>query len=166
MNSFCDSCSCCPCSCDNLPNLGGGCGKYNPTPVRVRLPGELPRPSFISTITNVSSVTATTNPGFVYFFMRETGGVITLDWEPFTATLNANGISSLVANGAITSLPPFPKQVTLRLQLRGINRLGYVEVNPNTSAQIIFYLDFSGSAVGNINDIVNIPSGTIQWVDC
>lgn len=123
---------------------------------------------FNSIITPLSNLT----PGFsgcmgsVEFKMRRKNKTVTLQWEPFTGTLTANGVSFLTVCQSICNTPPYPISIPIYIIYKGSGRITHVEIDPFAkSGNIKFYLNTDGSGSDiNSGDNISFPGGSISWI--
>lgn len=117
---------------------------------------------FNSLITPMSEL----NPQTVEFRMRRKNKTVTLQWEPFSGTLAANGIAYLSVRQSICNLPPYPICVPIYIKYKDVGRITFIKIDPyDKSANIKFYLNTDGSSANtNDNDVINIIGGAITWI--
>lgn len=123
--------------------------------------------SFASTVTPLSNLISYTGlQGAVEFFMRRKNKVTTLQWEPFTGNMGANGVAYLLVPQSLQNLPPYPMTFTFNIKYKSIGRSTFVEVVPDDkNGHIRFYLNADGTGTGVVmGDSVSIPGGCISWI--
>lgn len=109
--------------------------------------------------------TQSTNQGQIAFLMRRKNKVVTLQWEPFTLQVGANGAAYLLVSQSISNLPPYTVQFPYRLVYNATGIISYIEIDPVGADQVKFYLNVSGSGSGVvIGDTVSISGSSISWI--
>ena len=123
---------------------------------------------FGSIVTPLSEVTAENSgdKGYVRFLLRRKNKTVTLQWEPFSGKLTANGIKYLKVTQTICNLPPYPVCFPIYLKYKGVGRMTHVQIVPgNKNANIRFYLNTDGSSDNTQeNDEISIPGGAVTWI--
>lgn len=98
--------------------------------------------------------------------MDRNGKTITLQWEPFSGSLAANGITHLDVLQNISNLPQNNATAVTYLVFKGVGRIVTVVVEPvGVNGNIKFYLNTDQSSTGTaIGDAISIPGGTMSWI--
>lgn len=126
--------------------------------------------SFTAMIIPMNDLTTANNQcnGAVHFLMRRKNHVVTLQWEPFSGTIAASGISYLKVNQSICGLPPYSTSVPIYIIYKGIGRITHMGIDPcpdNGTTNLKIYLNTDGSSTGVVTgDAVEIPGGCVTWV--
>lgn len=104
--------------------------------------------------------------GSVEFMMRRKNKTVTLQWEPFTAKLAANGVSYLTVAQTISNTPPYLTSIPIYLKYKSIGRITHIEIDPYAkSSNIKIYLNTDGSSSGiNMGDSVSFNGGSVTWI--
>lgn len=127
----------------------------------------------VSRIVNLNQVTTAnrgecphSETGLVHFLMRRKNRVITLQWEPFTGFVSANGIQFIYVYQQLMNLPPYKIEQPLWINYNGIPRLTKVIIDPyNKNGQIAFQLSINlVDHPVHLQDTVEIPGSNIQWI--
>lgn len=124
--------------------------------------------SFTSVITPIAGLTPLYSGcvGSVEFRMRRKNKTVTLQWEPFTGSLAASGITFLTVVQSISNTPPYPISIPNYIEYKGIGRMTNIIIDPHSiSGNIFFNINTDGSTNGtNTGDFFKIPGGTITWI--
>lgn len=101
----------------------------------------------------------------VAFQMRRKNLVVTLQWEQFSGTIGASGVSYLTVRQTICSLPSSPVRFPINITYNSIGKTTFIEIYPGASDQIRIYLDPSGTGTG-ITQGTNIVvyGSAISWI--
>jgi hypothetical protein len=121
--------------------------------------------AIVTPITDLDTPRSQGNPGTVAFTSRKSNGIVTMQFEPFSARLS--GPTSFISvRQSIGDLPPHTVNATYILRLNGNGRVGIIKIDPlDSSANIKFYIDSDESTVGNMNDLFQTEGGVIQWIE-
>lgn len=105
--------------------------------------------------------------GMVEFKLRRKNKVVTMQWESFSGTITQNGGAFLSVNQSFSNLPDLPVNMIYMLEYRGVAKVSYIRVDPNSSVQVKFYLDVSGHGSDvKVGDLVEVPGGCVSWITC
>jgi hypothetical protein len=135
---------------------------------------------FMTAMTPVHNLvgTYTQCAGGVQFLLRRKNKVVTIQWEPFTGAISANGVAYIEAIQTIHNLPSYPVEYPIFLTYLGQIRLAVLEIVPSPpvpckdynyscykGGNIRFYLrsDKTGTGV-NVNDTFSVPASTVSWI--
>lgn len=128
----------------------------------------LPSRSFRSIITPIMDLRTPYSPrttGSVAFTMRKRNDVVTMQHEPLSATIAANGVNHLAVRQSIGDLPTHPVDASFVYRLNGEGRTGIVRIDPlDSSANIKFFLGQDDKTTVNRGDTVEIPGTTTSWI--
>lgn len=141
--------------CSNIPD--STCERYDP--------GTSCFNSVITPITNLmAQYTGIT--GAVEFRMRRKNKTVTLQWEPFSGTIAANGVAFLTVAQSIWNTPPYPISVPIYIRYKDVNRITNLTLDPSAKmGNIKFYLNTDGTGSGiNAGDIFYIYASSISWI--
>lgn len=133
-------------------------------------PSSVPAPpnkSFRSVITPIVDLSTpfSVNDGTVAFTMRRRNDVVTLQHEPFSATIARNGANHLAVRQSIGDLPSHPVHFPFVYKLRGEGRVGFIRIDPlDGSANIKFFLDMDDRVTANMGDSFEVEGGSVSWV--
>jgi len=62
-------------------------------------------------------------------------------------------------------MPAYPTYHPIVVNIKSEQKISYLVIDPNVSAQIKFYLDLSGLGTGvNEKDNIMIPGGSVTWI--
>lgn len=123
--------------------------------------------AIVSPLTNVIPLFSGCT-GSVEFRMRRKNKTVTLQWEPFTGNLGANGVSHLSVLQSICNTPPYSVSNPMYIEYKGLGRVTHVEIDPfGKNGNIRFFLNTDGSSNGTvIGDLIKIPGGSTSWIVC
>ena len=123
---------------------------------------------FEAIVTPVKSLTTQYSQviGMVTFEIRRKHKTVTLQWEPFSGIIAANGFTNLSVNQSICYLPPYPIYGTYYLKYKNETKISAVVIDPtDRNAHIKLYLNTDLSANGiNLDDAFNVYAGSISWI--
>lgn len=104
--------------------------------------------------------------GSVEFRMRRKNKTVTLQWEPFTGTMAASGVSYLSVAQSICNTPPYPVSIPIYLEYKCVGRISHITIDPNAKCgNIRIYLNTDGSACNIIcGDSIYVHGGAISWI--
>lgn len=122
--------------------------------------------SFASTITPLSNLVSMSGlQGAVEFLMRRKNKVVTLQWEPFTGNLAANGAAYLNVPQDFANLPPYPVRFAYSFTYKSVDRASFIRIVPDDkNGHIRFYLNTDGSGTGiQMGDAISFDGGCISW---
>ncbi len=126
------------------------------------------RQSFRASITPVVDLKTPNSPlntGGVSFTMRRRNGTVCLQYEPFAATIAANGVSHLDVGQSIGCLPPHAIHIPYSFRLNGVGKIGFIRIDPlDSSANIKFSLDADDRNVANIGDTIEMSGSSFCWI--
>ena len=126
------------------------------------------RQSFRAPITPVIDMKTPSSPlntGGVTFTSRKIKDTVGLQWEPFNATISANGVRYLNVGQAFGNLPPHAMQIPYSFRLNGVGKTGFVLIDPfDSSANIKFSLDQDDRNMANIGDTFETSGGMVSWI--
>ena len=96
--------------------------------------------------------------------IRKKNNVVTLQWEPFTATTAVDKASYYAVAQGIRNMPNYP--VTGPYLIKVGNSMSYstVVIDPNGGNQIRFYYTADMNGTTNINTVIEVPGGTVNWI--
>lgn len=101
----------------------------------------------------------------VGFMMRRKNKIVKLQWEPFSGQIGANGVTFLSVNQSICNLPPYAMVFPIMLIYNGVDRDGFVEIDPHIGDQIRIFLDKRGSnGPCTMGDTIVVPGQSIDWI--
>jgi len=104
-------------------------------------------------------------PNGVAFTMRRRNDVVNLQHEPFSGELGARGKNHLAVTQSIGDLPPHPIDIPHRYRLNGVDRMGFIRVDPlDASSNLKFYFDMDPRFTTEMGDTVEIPGNSISWI--
>ena len=139
--------------------------------VRMLPPSSVTAPrsrSFRSVITPVHDLRTPYSPrttGSVAFTMRKRNDVVSMQHEPFSATIAANGVNHIAVRQSIGDLPTHFVDAPFVYRLNGEGRTGIVRIDPlDSSANIKFFLGQDDNTTVNRGDTVEIPGTTTSWI--
>jgi hypothetical protein len=121
---------------------------------------------FTSMITPLSNlVSHTGSSGSVEFVMRRKNKTVTLQWEPFTATIAVNGIAYLTVAQSLSNMPPYPISNCIFIDYKGRGRMTRIEIDPDSRKDNIkFYLNSDSSSDGIImGDSIKVHGSSVTW---
>lgn len=120
---------------------------------------------FTSMITPVSSLTADSAiHSTIIFKMRRKNRVVTLQWEPFSCILAANGITYLSVLQSITNLPPYQLFFPILIIYKNEPRMTKLEIDPfSKSTNIKIYITNS-EPDSMIGDQLQILGSSVSWI--
>ena len=134
-------------------------------------PSAVPEPrrrSFRAAVTpliDLKTPSSPLNTGGVSFTMRRRNDTVCMQWEPFAATIAANGVSHLNVGQSISCLPPHAVHVPYSFRLNGVGKIGFVRIDPNdSSANIKLSLDQDDRNVANAGDTFETSGGVVCWI--
>lgn len=157
--------SACNDSCSKITKISTGQYCPDPCPPRRVDPVSV---QFTSVITPLSNLTPLYSgcTGSVEFTMRRKNKTITLQWEPFSGNIGANGIAFLTVTQSICNTPPYPLSFPIYLEYKTIGRITHITIDPHArDGNIKIYLNTDGSATDtNIGDAIFVPGSTITWI--
>jgi hypothetical protein len=108
-----------------------------------------------------------TNSPQVPVVMRRKNKIVTLQFEGFSGAITGTGTAFLTINQSIYNLPNTLMMFPYRLLYNGVPKISFINVDPNSSDVIQFYLDNSGSGSGiTSNDTFTIYGTTLTWITC
>jgi len=97
--------------------------------------------------------------------MRRRNDTVCIQWEPFAATIAANGVSHLNVGQSISCLPPHAVHVPYSFRLNGVGKTGFVRIDPlDSSANIKFSLDPDDRNVADAGDTFETSGGVVCWI--
>ena len=106
-----------------------------------------------------------TGDPYIEFKIRKKNNTVTLQWEPFECTVSQNGVAYLGVQQTIGQMPAYPTYHPIVVNIKSEQKISYLVIDPNVSAQIKFYLDLSGLGTGvNEKDNIMIPGGSVTWI--
>ena len=124
--------------------------------------------SFRSVITPVHDLRTPYSPrttGSVAFTMRKRNDVVSMQHEPFSATIAANGVNHIAVRQSIGDLPTHFVDSPFVYRLNGEGKTGIVRIDPlDSSANIKFFLGQDDNTTVNRGDTVEIPGMTTSWI--
>lgn len=159
----------CPSSCESPEDP---CSRSCSCPPRRRQRGDMEVCGFralIVPLTHLKSL-MTGKEGPISFNFHRKNRTITMQWEPFTGQLAANGVAYVSLCQTIYNLPPYPMQFPIRMTYNGKARMTYLEVDPSSADgsndQIRFYFSLEGSSNADkvkCGDTIVIPGSAVTW---
>ena len=91
--------------------------------------------------------------------------MVTLQWEPFEASLSQSGVPFLSVQQSVSQLPPYAVCVPIMLEYKSVFKVTFVKVDPVGQVGIKFYLDASGSGSDVVSgDHIMVPGGAVSWI--
>ncbi len=121
--------------------------------------------SVITPIINLRTPFSPRNSGTVAFTMRRKNDVVTLQHEPFSATIAANGINHLAMCQSLGDLPSHPVHFAFPFRLNGVGRMGFARVDPlDGSCNFKFFLDPEDSTTISSGDTFETSGGSFSWI--
>lgn len=104
--------------------------------------------------------------GSVEFIMRRKNKTVTLQWEPFSGNLAANGVSYLTVAQTISNTPPYLISLPIYFKYKSIGRVTHAEIDPHAKSPVIkFYLNTDASSTATMmGDSISFPGGSISWI--
>jgi hypothetical protein len=121
--------------------------------------------AIVTPVTDLTTPRSPGNPGSVAFTTRKSNGIVTIQFEPFTATLAAP-VRFISVRQSIGDLPPHVIDVPYVLKLNNVGRVGFVRIDPlDSSANLKFYLGPDDSVAGSAGDRFETNGGIIQWIE-
>jgi hypothetical protein len=121
--------------------------------------------SIITPLTNLTPLYSGCT-GTVEFLMRRKNKTVTLQWEPFTATMAASGVTSLIVVQSICNTPPYPVTSPIYLEYKSVGRITRIEIDPHSNnGNIRFYLNTDSSATNiTAGDAIKVNGGAVTWI--
>lgn len=122
---------------------------------------------FASRITSLHNVRGTISQrATVQFLMRRKSQIVILQWEGFSGTLDASGITHVAVVQEICNRPLYTMMFPIMVSLNGIRRMAYAEIQPASyEGHLRFYLNLDGTATGvTFGDTLQIPAQSISWI--
>lgn len=120
--------------------------------------------ALIVPLTNLISIT-TGKSDMIKFKMRRKNKIVTLQFEPFSGQIAANGISYIVVNQTVCNLPDVILEYPIRIIYNGQAITSFLQINPNSSEQIRIYLNISGNGSNvNIGDTIIVNGLAVTWI--
>jgi len=105
------------------------------------------------------------NDGTVAFTMRRRNDVVTLQHEPFSATIAQNGANHIAVRQSIGDLPAHPVNFPFNYRLRGQGKIGFIRIDPlDASANIKFYFDTDDRQTVNAGDNFEVDGTSVSWI--
>jgi hypothetical protein len=96
--------------------------------------------------------------------MRRKNRTVTLQWEPFSGKLTANGIAYLSVPQSVGNLPPYTLNIPIYLEYKGVGRNTHIQIT-HVEPNIRFYLNTDGSSSDTVaNDSVAVAGGSVTWI--
>jgi hypothetical protein len=101
----------------------------------------------------------------ISFTMKRRNKTVTLQWEPFTGQLGANGVAYLTANQTIANMPSYPLRFPLFISYNGETKCTFLMIDPSSREQIKFYLDAKADPTNvKIGDTVFVSGSSVNWI--
>lgn len=123
---------------------------------------------FKSILTPLAELTPynASKPEPIEFIMRRKNKTVSLQWEPYSATITTTGVAYLVLTQTLCNMPPYTVYGVYNLEYNGILRQAPVVIKPtNIKANILFYLNSDGSTNNvNANDHIIVKGGCVSWL--
>ncbi len=134
-------------------------------PSSVQAPRNKSFRSVITPIINLRTPFSPRNSGTVAFTMRRKNDVVTLQHEPFSATIAANGINHLAVRQSLGDLPSHPIHIPFSFRLNGVGKMGFVRVDPlDGSSNLKFFLDLDDSPTISSGDTFETSGFALSWI--
>lgn len=108
-----------------------------------------------STLFNVSNTP--------YFELRRSNNIIVLQWSNINGKIGSR-TNYLFINNRITPLPSMIMKFPLLIDIEGKTKISTVEINPNESPSIKFYLDLDKRVYLDKGIDIQIFSSSITWI--
>ncbi len=119
----------------------------------------------ITPLTNVIPVYGTGHNGLVKFTFRRKNKVVTLQWEPFTASVGANGAAAMIINQCVSGMPAYPLDLPVSMTYAGVAEMTVLTVDPFASQQLMIYFHLNKSGAGIlIGDSISVPGACVSWI--
>lgn len=122
---------------------------------------------FASVITPLTNLNGFSDiGGCVEFRMRRKNKTVTLQWEPFSGILTANGVTHLVVTQNIINCPPYVMTFPIIIKHRGNTKYTKVVVDPFLSkGNVLIYLNLDGTSTDTMTgDTISVDGTSINWV--
>lgn len=100
----------------------------------------------------------------VHMSIRRSGGIMTLQWEGFSGLLGGTGFRHVAANISFSGLPIHAIEELIRVEYRGLSRIGYIRIDPYADDVIQFHFTSNGDVTSAQGDRIVVPGSTVTWI--
>ncbi len=120
---------------------------------------------FKAMLINLKNVTADGQTNNVITVdIRKKNGMMMLQWQPFTATTAVDQAGYFSLGQGIRNMPNYPITGQYLIKVGQTWSWSTIVVDPSSANQIRFYYSHGMNETVNINTVIEIPGGSVQWI--
>ena len=101
------------------------------------------------------------NSPMIELQMRNTDGMVCLQWEPFQGCISQNGIERLRVEQSIGSMPKVKLEFPIAIRYKCQPSFATLIIDPVASCQV--QIDIPGIDI-NAGDFISIPGSCVTWI--